>query len=47
MIRDIFIEVAYLAASKFKLIGLPAATQFDSHMQLVAATQTPKAAAVK
>jgi RpiR family transcriptional regulator, carbohydrate utilization regulator len=35
--------VAYLAASKFKLIGLPASTQFDSHMQLVAATQLRKA----
>jgi DNA-binding MurR/RpiR family transcriptional regulator len=34
--------VAYLASSKFKLIGLPAATQFDSHMQLIAATQLRK-----
>jgi RpiR family carbohydrate utilization transcriptional regulator len=34
--------VAYLTACKFKLIGLPAATQFDSHMQLVAATQLTK-----
>ena len=34
--------VAYLAACEFKLIGLPAATQFDSHMQLVAATQLRK-----
>lgn len=31
--------VAYTAASKFMLIGLPAATQSDSHMQLIAATQ--------
>lgn len=31
--------VAYTATSKFVLIGLPAATQFDSHMQLIAATQ--------
>jgi RpiR family transcriptional regulator, carbohydrate utilization regulator len=34
--------VAYLTACKFKLIGLPASTQFDSHMQLVAATQLRK-----
>jgi DNA-binding MurR/RpiR family transcriptional regulator len=34
--------VAYLAACKFKLIGMPAATQFDSHMQLLAATQLRK-----
>jgi RpiR family transcriptional regulator, carbohydrate utilization regulator len=34
--------VAYLTACKFKLIGLPAATQFDSHMQLIAATQLRK-----
>ena len=31
--------VAYTASSKFMLIGLPAATQFDSHMQLITATQ--------
>lgn len=31
--------VAYTAASKFMLIGLPAATQFDSHVQLITATQ--------
>jgi RpiR family carbohydrate utilization transcriptional regulator len=35
-------SVAYLTACKFKLIGLPAATQFDSHMQIVAATQLRK-----
>jgi DNA-binding MurR/RpiR family transcriptional regulator len=34
--------VAYLAASKFSLIGLPASAQFDSHMQTVAATQLRK-----
>jgi len=34
--------VAYLASSKFKLIGLPASTQFDSHMQVIAATQLRK-----
>ena len=34
--------VAYLTACKFKLIGLPASTQFDLHMQLVAATQLRK-----
>lgn len=34
--------VAYLTACKFKLIGLPASTQFDSHMQLIAATQLRK-----
>jgi RpiR family carbohydrate utilization transcriptional regulator len=34
--------IAYLAACKFKLIGLPVYTQFDSHMQLVAATQLGK-----
>jgi RpiR family transcriptional regulator, carbohydrate utilization regulator len=34
--------VGYLASCKFKLIGLPASTQFDSHMQLVAATQLRK-----
>jgi RpiR family transcriptional regulator, carbohydrate utilization regulator len=31
--------VAYTAASKFMLVGLPAATQFDSHIQLITATQ--------
>jgi len=31
--------VAYTARSKFRLIGLPASTEFDSHMQLVAASQ--------
>lgn len=35
-------SVAYLTSCKFKLIGLPASTQFDSHMQLVAATQLRK-----
>jgi RpiR family transcriptional regulator, carbohydrate utilization regulator len=35
--------IAYLATCKFKLIGLPVATQFDSHMQLVAASQLHKA----
>jgi RpiR family transcriptional regulator, carbohydrate utilization regulator len=34
--------VAYLTSCKFKLIGLPASTQFDLHMQLVAATQLRK-----
>jgi RpiR family carbohydrate utilization transcriptional regulator len=34
--------IAYLATCKFKLIGLPVATQFDSHMQLVAASQLHK-----
>jgi RpiR family carbohydrate utilization transcriptional regulator len=34
--------IAYLAACKFRLIGLPVSTQFDSHMQLVAATQLKK-----
>lgn len=34
--------VAYLASCKFKLIGLPASSQFDSHMQMVAATQLRK-----
>lgn len=34
--------VAYLTACKFKLIGFPASTQFDSHMQMVAATQLRK-----
>jgi RpiR family carbohydrate utilization transcriptional regulator len=34
--------IAYLTSCKFKLIGLPASTQFDSHMQLVAATQLSK-----
>jgi RpiR family carbohydrate utilization transcriptional regulator len=31
--------VAYTALCKFHLIGLPASTEFDSHMQLIAATQ--------
>lgn len=31
--------VAYTASCKFVLIGLPAATQFDSHIQLITATQ--------
>jgi DNA-binding MurR/RpiR family transcriptional regulator len=31
--------VAYMAACKFRLIGLPASAQFDSHMQVIAATQ--------
>ncbi len=31
--------VAYTAYCKFQLIGLPASTQFDSHIQLIAATQ--------
>jgi RpiR family transcriptional regulator, carbohydrate utilization regulator len=31
--------VAYTASSKFLLLGLPAAAQFDSHMQLISATQ--------
>lgn len=31
--------VAYTAYCKFLLIGLPASTQFDSHMQLINATQ--------
>lgn len=31
--------VAYMAACKFSLIGLPASAQFDSHMQVIAATQ--------
>jgi DNA-binding MurR/RpiR family transcriptional regulator len=35
-------SVAYLTSCKFKLIGLPAATQFDTHMQVVAATQLRK-----
>jgi RpiR family carbohydrate utilization transcriptional regulator len=34
--------IAYLATCKFKLIGLPVATQFDSHMQLIAASQLHK-----
>lgn len=34
--------IAYLTSSKLRLIGLPAATQFDSHMQLIAATQLRK-----
>lgn len=31
--------VAYTALCKFHLLGLPAAAEFDSHMQLIAATQ--------
>ena len=31
--------VAYTARCKFRLIGLPASTEYDSHLQLVAATQ--------
>jgi DNA-binding MurR/RpiR family transcriptional regulator len=31
--------VAYTASSKFLLIGLPAAAQFDAHMQLITAAQ--------
>ncbi len=31
--------VAYTARCKFRLIGLPASTEFDSHLQVVAATQ--------
>jgi len=34
--------VAYLTACKFRLIGLPASAQADSHMQLIAATQLRK-----
>ena len=34
--------VAYMARCKFRLIGLPASTEFDSHLQLVAATQLRK-----
>jgi DNA-binding MurR/RpiR family transcriptional regulator len=34
--------IAYLASSKLRLIGLPASAQFDSHMQLIAATQLRK-----
>ena len=34
--------VAYTARCKFRLIGLPASTEFDSHLQLVAATQLRK-----
>ena len=34
--------IAYLASCKLRLIGLPASTQFDSHMQLIAATQLKK-----
>ena len=34
--------IAYLASCKLRLIGLPASTQFDSHMQLIAATQLRK-----
>jgi RpiR family transcriptional regulator, carbohydrate utilization regulator len=34
--------VAYTACNKLKLIGLPATTQSDSHLQLIAATQLQK-----
>ncbi|HVW85914.1 MAG TPA: MurR/RpiR family transcriptional regulator [Bryobacteraceae bacterium] len=34
--------VAYLTSCKLRLIGLPASTQADSHMQLIAATQLRK-----
>ena len=34
--------VAYLTSCKFRLIGLPASAQADSHMQLIAATQLRK-----
>jgi DNA-binding MurR/RpiR family transcriptional regulator len=34
--------VAYTACNKLKLIGLPATTQSDSHLQLIAATQMRK-----
>ncbi len=34
--------IAYLASCKLRLIGLPASAQFDSHMQLIAATQLAK-----
>ncbi len=33
---------AYLATCKFRLIGLPVSIQFDSHMQMIAATQLRK-----
>ncbi len=34
--------VAYMASCKFRLIGLRADAQFDSHMQVIAATQLRK-----
>ena len=34
--------VAYTACNKLRLIGLPATTQSDSHLQLIAATQLQK-----
>jgi DNA-binding MurR/RpiR family transcriptional regulator len=34
--------IAYTARCKFRLIGLPASTEFDSHLQLIAATQMRK-----
>jgi len=34
--------VAYTACCKFQLIGLPASTHMDSHMQIVTATQLKK-----
>jgi DNA-binding MurR/RpiR family transcriptional regulator len=34
--------VAYTARCKFRLIGLPASAEFDSHLQLIAATQLRK-----
>jgi len=39
VLHRLFLSVAYTACCKFQLIGLPAATQFDSHIQLIAATQ--------
>ena len=35
-------SVAYLTSCKLRLIGLPAYAQFDSHMQVIAATQLGK-----
>lgn len=35
-------SVAYLISCKLRLIGLPAYAQFDSHMQVIAATQLTK-----
>jgi DNA-binding MurR/RpiR family transcriptional regulator len=34
--------VAYTACNKLRLIGIPAATQCDAHLQLIAATQLQK-----
>ena len=39
--------IAYLASCKLRLIGLPASAQFDSHMQLIAATQLGKGSRVR